>query len=157
MYYKMSYEGVYGCLMQAPSFYWELEVVHIGDSSSDTSHVAMGYSPSPPPPTEGQPWNYPKDTVLIRNSGRACQVTSDNIMEWNTFRLSGALHSGDVVGCGWVRGEEGNRGIAYFTLNGEKFDNTFSNVPGEMFPFLFLQKKVHSLLSFLIYCVVFSH
>ncbi len=65
-------------------------------------------------------------------------------MEWNTFRLSGPIHNGDVVGCGWVRAEEGNKGIAYFTLNGEKFENTFSNVPGEMFPFLFLQKKVVS-------------
>ena len=51
---------------QAPSFYWELELTHIGESSSDASHVAMGYSPSPQLPAEGQPWNYPKDSVFLR-------------------------------------------------------------------------------------------
>ena len=52
--------------MQAPSFYWELEVAHIADSSADTSHVAMGYSPPPQEPEEGQAWSYPIDTVLMR-------------------------------------------------------------------------------------------
>ena len=57
--------------------------------------------------------------------------------------MSGPIKSGDVVGCGWLKGEEGsNKGTAYFTLNGEKFDNVFTDVPGEMYPFLFLQKKV---------------
>ena len=51
---------------QAPSFYWELEVGHMGDSSSDTAHIAMGYSLPPVKPTEGQPWTYPQDTCLIR-------------------------------------------------------------------------------------------
>lgn len=51
---------------QAPSFYWELEVCHLGDSSSDAAHIAMGYSPSPQKPAESQPWAYPQDTCLIR-------------------------------------------------------------------------------------------
>lgn len=68
-------------------------------------------------------------------------------MEWNTFRLSGPIKSGDVVGCGWVRGEEGNKGTAYFTLNGEKFDDVFTDVPGEMLPFVFLQKKVRRIMA----------
>lgn len=63
-------------------------------------------------------------------------------MEWNTFRLSGPVKSGDVVGCGWLRGEEGSKGTTYFTLNGSRFDGVFSDVPGEMFPFLSIQKKV---------------
>ena len=54
------------------------------------------------------------------------------------------LKSGDVVGCGWVRGEEegSNTGTVYFTLNGEKQTNTFTGCPGEMLPFLHIQKKV---------------
>lgn len=62
--------GVLSCcisfLAQAPSFYWELEVSHLGEGSTD---LAMGYSPDPPIPQEsdqGQPWIYPRHTVLIR-------------------------------------------------------------------------------------------
>ena len=39
---------------------------HIGDSSSDTAQVAMGYSPPPDKPASGQPWSYPVDAVFIR-------------------------------------------------------------------------------------------
>lgn len=53
-------------LHQAPSFYWELELCHLGDSSSDASHIAMGYAPSPQKPAEGQPWAYAQSTCLIR-------------------------------------------------------------------------------------------
>ena len=52
--------------VQAPSFYWELEVCHLGDSSSDAAHIAMGYSPEPQKPANDQPWAYPQETCLIR-------------------------------------------------------------------------------------------
>ena len=51
---------------QAPSFYWELEICHLGESSSDAAHIAMGYSPDPQKPPEGQPWAYPTEAVLMR-------------------------------------------------------------------------------------------
>lgn len=41
-------------------------MIHLGESSPDVAHVAMGYSPSPQEPEEAQPWAYPLDTVLIR-------------------------------------------------------------------------------------------
>lgn len=63
-------------------------------------------------------------------------------MEWKTVRLSGPIKSGDVVGCGWLKGEEPNKGTAYFTLNGERLPTEFSDVPGEMLPFVSIQKKV---------------
>lgn len=63
-------------------------------------------------------------------------------MDWITFRLSEPIKSGDVVGCGWLRNEEGSKGSVYFTLNGEKYENEFSDVPGEMLPFLHIQKRV---------------
>ena len=69
-------------------------------------------------------------------------MNSDNLMRWKTVRLSRPIANGDVVGCGWLRGEEGNKGSAYFTLNGEKFDTVFTDVPGELLPFVFIQKKV---------------
>ena len=37
-----------------------------GESTVDTAHVAMGYSPSPQEPSDAQAWTYPIDTVLIR-------------------------------------------------------------------------------------------
>ena len=53
---------------QAPSFYWELEVSHLGGEGS--TDLAMGYSPEPPvaqpEANQGQGWIYPKYTVLIR-------------------------------------------------------------------------------------------
>lgn len=52
--------------LQAPSFYWELEICHLGESSTDAAHIAMGYSPEPQKPPEGQPWSYPTETVLLR-------------------------------------------------------------------------------------------
>ena len=130
---------------------------HIGDSSSDTAQVAMGYSPAPEKPPEGQSWNYPLHAVFIRrlelsltpsltlslfSSGRGCQVKGDNLMEWVTARLTTPLKSGDVVGCGWVRAEEGGKGDVYFTLNGLKTENSFNEAPPEMIPFLHIQKKV---------------
>lgn len=53
-------------ILQAPSFYWELEICHLGESSTDAAHIAMGYSPEPQKPPEGQPWAYPTEAVLIR-------------------------------------------------------------------------------------------
>ena len=69
-------------------------------------------------------------------------MNSDNLMRWKTVRLSRPLVNGDVVGCGWLKAEEGSKGTAYFTLNGDKFDSVFTDVPGELLPFVFIQKKV---------------
>ena len=63
-------------------------------------------------------------------------------MEWVTARLTAPLKSGDVVGCGWVREEEGSKGNVYFTLNGQRTENSFTDAPPEMIPFLHIQKKV---------------
>ena len=65
-------------------------------------------------------------------------------MEWVTMRLTAPLRSSDVVGCGWVREgeEEGGKGNVYFTLNGQRTENSFTDAPPEMIPFLHIQKKV---------------
>lgn len=69
-------------------------------------------------------------------------MKGDNLLEWKTFRLNNPLKNGDVVGCGWVRGEEGVKGIVYFTLNGDRLPHEFQEAPAEMLPFLHIQKKV---------------
>ena len=72
-------------------------------------------------------------------------MNGDNSLEWNKFRLDASIKSGDVVGCGWVKsgGEEGGaNGNVYFTHNGERCETEFSDVPGEMLPFVHIQKKV---------------
>ena len=78
------------------------------------------------------------------STGRCCQVRGENLLEWNTFRLASPLKNGDVVGCGWVREEEGAKGRLYFTVNGHLMENGFSDVPPEMLPFLHIQKKVRN-------------
>ena len=60
---------------QAPSFYWELEICHLGESSSDVAHIAMGYSPDPQKPPEGQPWAYPTEAVLLRRYRGIYRIT----------------------------------------------------------------------------------
>ena len=76
------------------------------------------------------------------SSGRGFHVKGDNLLEWKTFRLNNPLKNGDVVGCGWVRGEEGVKGTIYFTLNGDRLPHEFQETPAEMLPFLHIQKKV---------------
>ena len=71
-------------------------------------------------------------------------MKGDNLLEWKTFRLNSPLKNGDVVGCGWVRGEEGVGGTIYFTLNGERLVQEFQEAPAEMLPFLHIQKKVRN-------------
>ena len=69
-------------------------------------------------------------------------MRGDSLLEWKTFRLNNPLKNGDVVGCGWVKGEEGANGTVYFTLNGERLSHEFQDTPAEMIPFLHIQKKV---------------
>ena len=78
---------------------------------------------------------------FLHSSGRGCQVRGEGLLEWNTFRVDTPLKNSDVVGCGWVKGEE-TKGSVYFTLNGEKLTNEFQDAPPEMLPFLHIQKKV---------------
>ncbi len=82
-------------------------------------------------------------TMVTSSSGRGCQTRGENFLEWNTFRLTTSLKNGDIVGCGWVRADEGNRGTIYFTLNGDRVPNEFHDTPPEMFPFVHIQKKVN--------------
>ena len=59
---------------------------HIGDSSSDTAQVAMGYSPPPEKPASGQPWSYPVDAVFIRRFGSLSDSMLAGIETMNTAR-----------------------------------------------------------------------
>lgn len=70
-------------------------------------------------------------------------MRGDSLLEWKTFRLNSPLKNGDVVGCGWVKEEEGTKGTVYFTLNGERLAHEFQDTPTEMIPFIHIQKKVH--------------
>jgi len=81
----------------------------------------------------------------IFSNGRACQVNGDNILEWNKFRLRHSIKTNDFVGCGWIKTSaegEPSMGKVYFTRNGERCSNEFAGVPGGLFPFLHIQKKV---------------
>lgn len=55
----------------APSFYWEMELCSLGDSSGQEEgrHVGMGLSPRPSIPEGGSPptsFTFMKDTCLVR-------------------------------------------------------------------------------------------
>ena len=76
--------------------------------------------------------------------------------EWLKVEVTAPLKTQDVVGCGWVKEEEGGQGTVYFTLDGQKTETTFTEVPPEMIPFLHIQKKVCVLFRVLLYCHCFS-
>ena len=82
--------------------------------------------------------------LFVCSSGRACQVRGYSQLDWGTFRTDSPLKSGDVVGCGWVtqQQEEATVGKVYFTVNGNKLEQEFLDVPPELFPFVHIQKKV---------------
>lgn len=66
-------------------------------------------------------------------------------MQWEKVTLENPLVNGDVVGCGWVKGESGDgKGTVYFTVNGECHPTKFNAVPSRLYPFVHIQKKVAS-------------
>ena len=52
---------------------------HIGDNLPDTAQVAMGYSPAPEKPSEGQSWDYPIDAVFIQRSAKHTQIHTHSL------------------------------------------------------------------------------
>ena len=51
--------------IQAPSFYWEVELIQL-DSGSTAPHLTLGFCPDPIKPGEGEVWTYPEETCLFR-------------------------------------------------------------------------------------------
>ncbi|KAG9330582.1 hypothetical protein JZ751_023823 [Albula glossodonta] len=76
--------------IQAPSFYWEIEIVSYGDSDDDSGPiVSFGFA------TEAEKrdgaWTNPVGTCLFHNNGRAVHYNGSSLLQWKSVRLDVAL------------------------------------------------------------------
>ncbi|CAF93071.1 unnamed protein product, partial [Tetraodon nigroviridis] len=79
--------------IQAPSFYWEIEIVSYGDSEEDSGPiVSFGFA------TEAEKrdgaWTNPVGTCLFHNNGRAVHYNGSSLLQWKSVRLDVALLPG---------------------------------------------------------------
>ncbi|RVE68479.1 hypothetical protein OJAV_G00091690 [Oryzias javanicus] len=133
--------------IQAPSFYWEIEVVSYGDSEEDSGPiVSFGFA------TEAEKrdgaWTNPVGTCLFHNNGRAVHYNGSSLLQWKSVRLDVALLPGDVAGIGWERSEgtppppgQAPKGRVYFTYCGQRLSPFLDDVAGGMWPLVHIQKK----------------
>ncbi|XP_062371736.1 probable E3 ubiquitin-protein ligase HECTD4 isoform X2 [Sardina pilchardus] len=133
--------------VQAPSFYWEIEIVSYGDSEDDSGPiVSFGFA------TEAEKrdgaWTNPVGTCLFHNNGRAVHYNGSSLLQWKSVRLDVALLPGDVAGIGWERSEgtppppgQAPKGRVYFTYCGQRLSPYLEEVAGGMWPLVHIQKK----------------
>ncbi|KAL4646588.1 putative E3 ubiquitin-protein ligase HECTD4 isoform X5 [Arapaima gigas] len=133
--------------VQAPSFYWEIEIVSYGDSDDDSGPiVSFGFA------TEAEKrdgaWTNPVGTCLFHNNGRAVHYNGSSLLQWKSVRLDVALLPGDVAGIGWERSEgtppppgQAPKGRVYFTYCGQRLSPFLEDVAGGMWPLVHIQKK----------------
>uniref|UniRef100_A0A8C0P1C5 HECT domain E3 ubiquitin protein ligase 4 n=1 Tax=Canis lupus familiaris TaxID=9615 RepID=A0A8C0P1C5_CANLF len=133
--------------VQAPSFYWEIEIVSYGDTDDDTGPiVSFGFA------TEAEKrdgaWTNPVGTCLFHNNGRAVHYNGSSLLQWKSVRLDVTLSPGDVAGIGWERSEgtppppgQPAKGRVYFTYCGQRLSPYLEDVSGGMWPVVHIQKK----------------
>ncbi|XP_049722943.1 probable E3 ubiquitin-protein ligase HECTD4 isoform X3 [Elephas maximus indicus] len=133
--------------VQAPSFYWEIEIVSYGDTDDDTGPiVSFGFA------TEAEKrdgaWTNPVGTCLFHNNGRAVHYNGSSLLQWKSVRLDVTLSPGDVAGIGWERTEgtppppgQPAKGRVYFTYCGHRLSPYLEDVSGGMWPVVHIQKK----------------
>ncbi|XP_048853239.1 probable E3 ubiquitin-protein ligase HECTD4 isoform X2 [Brienomyrus brachyistius] len=133
--------------VQAPSFYWEIEIVSYGDSDDDSGPiVSFGFA------TEAEKrdgaWTNPVGTCLFHNNGRAVHYNGSSLLQWKSVRLDVTLLAGDVAGIGWERSEgtppppgQAPKGRVYFTYCGQRLSPFLEDVAGGMWPLVHIQKK----------------
>uniref|UniRef100_A0A4X2K6H4 HECT domain E3 ubiquitin protein ligase 4 n=1 Tax=Vombatus ursinus TaxID=29139 RepID=A0A4X2K6H4_VOMUR len=133
--------------IQAPSFYWEIEIVSYGDTDDDTGPiVSFGFA------TEAEKrdgaWTNPVGTCLFHNNGRAVHYNGSSLLQWKSVRLDVTLSPGDGAGIGWERTEgtppppgQPPKGRVYFTYCGQRLSPCLEDVSGGMWPVVHIQKK----------------
>uniref|UniRef100_A0A452TXU2 HECT domain E3 ubiquitin protein ligase 4 n=1 Tax=Ursus maritimus TaxID=29073 RepID=A0A452TXU2_URSMA len=126
--------------VQAPSFYWEIEIVSYGDTDDDTGPiVSFGFA------TEAEKrdgaWTNPVGTCLFHNLFHNHYKGKQDV----SFLFSAI---GDVAGIGWERTEgtppppgQPAKGRVYFTYCGQRLSPYLEDVSGGMWPVVHIQKK----------------
>lgn len=70
-------------------------------------------------------------------------------MQWPKISSETLIKNGDIVGCGWIKEDTPTaRGVVYFTVNGNRLEQSFKECPSGLYPFVHVQKKVSSILKY---------
>ena len=129
----------------ALNFYWELDVISLGDSPEDNGSIlSVGFSPLSEK-RDGS-WSNPVGTMLFHNNGRVVHYNGQSLLQWRSLRFDVHLNPGDNLGIGWEKLFEAQSnnpasGRVYFTINGNKLDQALEYVNGDMYPVVHIQKK----------------
>ncbi|XP_046872567.1 probable E3 ubiquitin-protein ligase HECTD4 isoform X1 [Hypomesus transpacificus] len=133
--------------VQAPSFYWEIEIVSYGDSEDDSGPIVSFGFATDAEKRDGA-WTNPVGTCLFHNNGRAVHYNGSSLLQWKSVRLDVSLLPGDVAGIGWQRSEgtppppgQAPKGRVYFTYCGQRLGPFLEDVAGGMWPLVHIQKK----------------
>nr|XP_033812752.1 probable E3 ubiquitin-protein ligase HECTD4 isoform X2 [Geotrypetes seraphini] len=133
--------------VQAPSFYWEIEIVSYGDTDDDTGPIVSFGFAAEAEKRDGA-WTNPVGTCLFHNNGRAVHYNGSSLLQWKSVRLDVCLSPGDVAGIGWERMEgtppppgQPAKGRVYFTYCGQRLGPFLEDVSGGMWPVVHIQKK----------------
>lgn len=79
----------------------------------------------------------------INSNGRAVLYRTGGLLQWKTVSLNIVMKERDVIGCGYKRAEDqADRGMVYFTCNGERLAEGVDGVQSGLWPVLHIQKKV---------------
>ena len=93
----------------------------------------------------------PSQLTLCYSTGEAVQCNGADPSSWKQLKFSDSpLPPKSVLGCGWVREEQGDNHIVYFTLDGKKTVE-FTHTSVGMVPFLQFFNRVSYFIS--VYCV----
>ena len=129
----------------ALNFYWELDVISLGDSPEDNGSIlSVGFAPLAE--KKDGTWSNPVGTMLFHNNGRVVHYNGQSLLQWRSLRFDVQLNPGDTLGIGWEKLFEGQSnnpasGRVYFTINGNKLDQALEYVNGDMYPVVHIQKK----------------
>uniref|UniRef100_A0A8C0AKX3 HECT domain E3 ubiquitin protein ligase 4 n=1 Tax=Bos mutus grunniens TaxID=30521 RepID=A0A8C0AKX3_BOSMU len=127
--------------VQAPSFYWEIEIVSYGDTDDDTGPiVSFGFA------TEAEK----RDGAWTNPVGTWTSLA----IQWKKKVLSPSA-LGDVAGIGWERTEgtppppgQPAKGRVYFTYCGQRLSPYLEDVSGGMCPFFGFLSRTPRLANF---------
>ena len=80
---------------------------------------------------------------LFLSNGRAVHYRTGGLLQWKTVSLNIIMKENDVIGCGYNRTDEhSNKGLVYFTYNGNRLAENLEGVPSGLWPVIHIQKKV---------------
>ena len=88
------------------------------------------------------------------SSGRGFQVRGVDRMQWSKINTDCLIKNGDIVGCGWIKEDTPTaRGVVYFTVNGNRLEQSFKDCPSGLYPFVHVQKKVSPFLQYSVFVI----